>query len=209
MEYNDVAAWVSEQDYEKYSAQALELVEKALCYDPTMTSQSVTGIVEADGMTVSLGLWASEITEVEYCCAPLDYEFTPTVASDSKTYGHVFRITNEVLTPGEALIVKGSFGFDPIPTSVYALIGLAINATAGHASGEANVSSKSIEDVSVSYASPNQSIDGLLNSTYPGTLAKWSLCGAYRNPLGRLAMPRPHHDYPWWVTDADMGVVGL
>lgn len=210
MAYEDVATLVTEQQYTQFASIAADALSQYLCYDLQATSEVVDGIVAANGMTVYLPLWASEINSVEYEGDIIGFTFVPSTGDyvtdeTPLNYGNVLTL-EDCLMPGTVVTVKGSFGFKTLPQSVATMLAYLITAFAGIQSGDNRISSKSIEDVSVSYRDTDAMTQ--FPTLYATTLSKWSLCEAYRSPNGMIGTDSRLQDKPWWVTDDDLGIIG-
>lgn len=198
--------------FDKYVNSALDLVSQVLCFNPAYHTDSCDGVVEANGMSVSLPFWASAITKVEYEGSELDFTFAPyraeLVDGQLVSYNHELTISGDVLTPGTLVQVSGDIGFKQPPSQILRMLESAIKTLSEYGSGDYRVTSKSIEDVSVSMSDLESPVD-FLKRVYAGSIYGWSLCSAYRNPHGSIATDAQLPDKPWWVTDDDAGVVGV
>ena len=167
------------------------------------------GIVQADGVTVELCAWYSVVQSVKHGAEEVAYTFTPTngdidyVTGLIKTpYGHTLTLDAK-LEPGTVLTVQGTYGFKTIPESLQALLASMIRGLEDASTGADRITSKSIEDVSVSY--DRDTTTPVLAKTvesFASVIDMWALCD---KPLGvgRLAMPRTLPPVPYWVGDGD------
>ena len=65
------------------------------------------------------------------------------------------------------------------------------------------ITSKSIEDVSVGYATINETAMERALTPYRSLISQWSLCRNGVPTGGILSMPRKHHNLPWWLNPQD------
>lgn len=167
------------------------------------------GIVQADGLTVELGAWYSVVQSVKHDGEEVAYTFAPNtgdidyVTGLTKTpYGHTLTL-GEKLNPGTVLTLQGAYGFKIIPESMQALLASMIRGLEDASTGADRITSKSIEDVSVSYQ--RDTTTPVLRKTvdsFASVIDMWALCA---KPLGvgQLAMPRPMPSVPYWLGDGD------
>lgn len=167
------------------------------------------GIVQADGMTVELGAWYSAVHSVKHDGEEVAYTFTPGTGDiDYVTglietpYGHTLILAAK-LEPGTVLTIQGAYGFKTIPESMQALLTSMIRCLEDSSTGADRITSKSIEDVSVSYQ--RDTTTPVLKKSvesFASVIDMWTLCD---KPLGtgRLAMPRTLPQVPYWVGDGD------
>lgn len=167
------------------------------------------GIVQADGVTVELGAWYSAIhsancdgEEVAYTFAPDTGDIDYVTGLIKTPYGHTLTL-GEKLEPGTVLTIQGVYGFKIIPESMQALLASMIRGLEDASTGADRITSKSIEDVSVSYQ--RDTTTPVLRETvdsFASVIDMWALCD---KPLGvgRLAMPRPLPSVPYWLGDGD------
>lgn len=167
------------------------------------------GIVQADGLTVELGAWYSAIHsancdggEVAYTFAPDTGDIDYVTGLIKTPYGHTLTL-GEKLDPGTVLTIQGTYGFKTIPESLQALLASMIRGLEDASTGADRITSKSIEDVSVSYQ--RDTTTPVLRKTvdsFASVIDMWALCD---KPLGvgQLAMPRPLPSVPYWVGDGD------
>lgn len=212
MDYDSVSTFVSEDVYNAFAPSAVDTLAQYLCFNPLATSQSVDGIVGENGMSVTLPLWASSVTRVEYDGSELSFTFVPNVGDfqineTPVSYAATLMIQDDCLTPGAIVTVTGEFGFATMPSSLLPVLGYIMKAFYDYSTGANRVTSKSIEDVSVSMNSEENPLTQLA-TVYAGTLKKWSLCAAYRTPNGTIATDPALPDKPWWVTDDDLNIIG-
>lgn len=194
----------------KWLPTVLPVVSNILC--GSMVAEKTgegEGIVQEDGMTVELGAWYSTVQSVKHGGEEVAYTFAPDtgdidyVTGLIKTpYGHTLTL-GEKLDPGTVLTIQGVYGFKIIPESMQALLASMIRGLEDASTGADRITSKSIEDVSVSYQ--RDTTTPILRKTvdsFASVIDMWALCD---KPLGvgRLAMPRPMTSVPYWVGDGD------
>lgn len=167
------------------------------------------GIVQADGMTVELGAWYSAIhsancdgEEVAYTFAPDTGDIDYVTGLIKTPYGHTLTL-GEKLDHGTVLTIQGTYGFKIIPESMQALLASMIRGLEDSSTGADRITSKSIEDVSVSYQ--RDTTTPILKKTvasFASVIDMWALCD---KPLGvgQLAMPRTMPAVPYWLGDGD------
>lgn len=167
------------------------------------------GIVQADGVTVELGAWYSVVHSVKHGGEEVAYTFAPNngdidyVTGLIETpYGHTLTLAAK-LEPGTVLTIQGTCGFKTIPESLQALLASMIRNLEDSSTGADRITSKSIEDVSVSYQRDTTTpVLAKSVESFASVIDMWTLCD---KPLrvGRLAMPRTMPSAPYWVGDGD------
>lgn len=194
----------------KWLPTILPALQKLLC--GAMVAQSTNekpAIVGEDGHTVDLGAWYKAVAFVNINGKMVSYTFTPTVGDMDYTTGQVEQMYGNTLTletkaePGTVVTVAGTYGFDTIPASLQAVLSGMVSAMQRHADETDIITSKSIEDVSVSYQR-NTATDTLTQAIQPylSVINMWSLCG---KPLGvgGIATPNTLPVVPYWIGDGD------
>ena len=167
------------------------------------------GIVQADGVTVELGAWYSVVQSVKHGGGEVAYTFTPdngdidyVTGLVETPYGHTLTL-NTKLESGTVLTIQGTYGFKTIPESLQALLASTIHGLEDASTGADRITSKSIEDVSVSYQR-DTTANAIAKSveSFASVIDMWTLCD---KPLGvgQLAMPRTLPQVPYWVGDGD------
>ena len=167
------------------------------------------GIVQADGMTVELGAWYSVVQSVKHAVEEVAYTFAPdngdidyVTGLIETPYGHTLTLKTK-LEPGTVLTIQGTYGFKTIPESMQALIASMIRGLEDSSTGADRITSKSIEDVSVSYQRDTTTpVLAKTVESFASVIGIWTLC---EKPLGvgKLAMPRTLPSVPYWVGDGD------
>lgn len=194
----------------KWLPTILPALQKLLC--GAMVAQSTNekpAIVGEDGHTVDLGAWYKAVAFVNINGKMAAYTFTPTVGDMDYTTGQVEQMYGNTLTletkaePGTVVTVAGTYGFDTIPDSLQAVLSGMVSAMQRHADETDIITSKSIEDVSVSYQR-NTATDTLTQAIQPylTVINMWSLC---EKPLGvgGIATPNTLPVVPYWIGDGD------
>ena len=194
----------------KWLPTILPALQKLLC--GAMVAQSTNekpAIVGEDGHTVDLGAWYKAVAFVKINGKMVYYTFTPTVGDMDYTTGQVEQMYGNTFTletkaePGTVVTVAGTYGFDTIPDSLQAVLSGMVSAMQRHADETDIITSKSIEDVSVSYQR-NTATDTLTQAIQPylTVINMWSLCG---KPLGvgGIATPNTLPVVPYWIGDGD------
>lgn len=199
----------------KWLPTILPALQKLLC--GAMVAQSTgeqAAIVGEDGQTVDLGAWYKTVAFVRINGTTVfAFTFTPTVGDmDYETgqvkqmYGNTLTLDNKV-EPGTVVTVAGAYGFDTLPDSLQAILSGIVSAMQRHADESDIITSKSIEDVSVSYQR-DTATDTLTQAIQPylSVINMWSLC---EKPLGvgGIATPNTLPVVPYWIGDGD--VLGL
>ena len=194
----------------KWLPTVLPVVQRILCGAiVAKTTGEGEGIVQADGVTVELGSWYSAVQSVNYDGEEVTYTFVPSTGDIEYVtgiittgYGHTLTL-NTKLEPGTVLTIQGTYGFFTIPESLQAMLASMIHSLEDASTGVDRITSKSIEDVSVSY--DRDATTPVLAKTvesFASVIDMWALCD---KPLGvgRLAMPRTMPTVPYWVGDGD------
>lgn len=194
----------------KWLPTVLPALQRLLC--GAMVAQATVekpAIVGEDGRTIVLTAWYSSVTEVTVNDNPVTFTFNPTVGDMDYTTGQVGQTYGNMLTldtkveAGTVATVSGTYGFETIPASLQAVLSGMVSALQRHADETDIITSKSIEDVSVSYQR-DTATDTLTQAIKPylSVINMWSLCD---KPLGvgGLAMPKTLPVIPYWVGDGD------
>lgn len=195
----------------KWLPTILPALQKLLC--GAMVAQTTgeqSAIVGEDGHTVDLGAWYKAVAFVRVNGTTVfEFTFNPTTGDMDYTTGQVEQMYGNTLTldtklePGTVVTVAGAYGFDTIPTSLQAVLSGMVSAMQRHADETDIITSKSIEDVSVSYQR-DTATDTLTQAIQPylSVINMWSLCD---KPLGvgGIATPNTLPVVPYWVGDGD------
>lgn len=199
---------VGETAYDTWKDAALADMANMLCMpDLSQSTTDMTGIVSDDGKHVNLPSWYSEVTSVKSTYGN-SLEYTIDYAkSDGYTPETRYTDTltlNTPYLPGMPVTITGTHGFDRLPKPLTGILTAIIQADQSMADQTDRITSKSIEDVSVSYATSTQTTLEHALTPYKALLDQWTLCHA-ANTGGILSMPTPHHDLPWWINEQDLG----
>lgn len=199
---------VGETDYDTWKDAALADLANMLCMpDLSQSTTDMTGIVSDDGKHVLLPSWYSEVTGVKSTYGnSLEYtiDYTRPDGCDPETkYANTLTLNTPYL-PGMPVTITGTHGFTRLPKPLTGILTAIIQTDQSMADQTDRITSKSIEDVSVSYATSTQTPLEHALTPYKALLDQWSLCPA-TNTGGILSMPAPHHDLPWWMNEQDLG----
>ena len=195
----------------KWLPTILPALQKLLC--GAMVAQSngeQSAIVGEDGHTVDLGAWYKAVAFVRINGKTVfEFTFNPTTGDMDYTTGQVEQMYGNTLTldtkiePGTVVTVAGAYGFDTLPTSLQSVLSGMASAMQRHADETDIITSKSIEDVSVSYQR-NTATDTFTQAIQPylSVINMWSLCD---KPLGvgGIATPNTLPVVPYWIGDGD------
>lgn len=194
--------------YDAWKNAALADMANMLCM-PTLdeTTDTLTCLVSDDGRHVRLPSWYTEVTSVRSTYGHnLDHTIQYT-QSDGWTpetkYTKTLTLTTPYL-PGMPVTITGTHGFARLPKPLSGILAAIIQADQSMADQSDRITSKKIEDVSVTYATSTQTTLEHALTPYLSLLDQWTLCHA-TNSGGLLSMPTPHHDLPWWINEQDLG----
>ena len=197
---------VGDTTYDTWKDAALADLANMLCMSLDQSTGDMTGIVSDDGNHITLPAWYSEVTSVKSTYdTSLDYtiEYTQSDGLDPETkYAKTLTLTTPYL-PGMAVTVTGTHGFAKLPAPLSSILTAIIQADQAMADRTDQITSKKIEDVSVTYASTSQTTLEHAITPYKALLAMWKLCPANPDDGGFLSMPTQHHDTPWWMNVQD------
>lgn len=199
---------VGDTVYDTWKDAALADLANMLCMpDLSQSTTDMTGIVSDDGKHVILPAWYSEVTGVESTYGnSLEYTIEYTKAdgwTPETKYANILTLTTPYL-PGMAVTITGTHGFPQLPKPLTGILTAIIQADQSMTDQSDRITSKKIEDVSVTYATSTQTTLEHAITPYLALLNQWSLCPA-TNTGGILSMPTPHHDLPWWMNEQDLG----
>lgn len=199
---------VGTDTYDRWKDAALADLANMLCIsDLSQSTTDMTGIVSDDGKHVTLPSWYSDVTDIRSTYGNnIDYTIDYT-QSDGWTpetkYAKTMTLTTPYL-PGMPVTITGTHGFNRLPKPLSGILTAIIQADQTTIDQTDRITSKSIEDVSVSYATSTQTTLEHALTPYLSLINQWSLCHA-TNSGGTLSMPTPHHDLPWWMNEQDLG----
>lgn len=202
-----VITQVGETAYTTWKDAALADLSDMLCINAlSQSTTDMTGTVSDDGTHVLLPSWYSEVTDVKSTYGTsLEYtiEYTQSDGLTPETkYAKTLTLSTPYL-PGMAVTVTGTHGFNRLPAPLTGILTAIIQADQTMADRTDSITSKKIEDVSVTYATGTQTTLEHAITPYKALLATWKLCPVDPDDGGLLSMPTPHHDLPWWVNKQD------
>lgn len=196
---------VGDTVYDTWKDAALADLANMLCMNLDQSMEDMTGIVSDDGKHVILPAWYSEVTSVKSTYdTSLEYtiEYTKSDGCAPETkYANMLTLAKPYL-PGMAVTITGTHGFPRLPKPLANILTAIIQADQSMTDRTDSITSKSIEDVSVSYATSTQTTLEHALTPYKALLNTWKLCPA-TNTGGILSMPKPHHNQPWWLNTQD------
>lgn len=199
---------VGETVYTAWKDAALADLANMLCMSTLdETTDTLTCLVSDDGRHVHLPSWYSEVTNVESTYGhSLEYTINyakPDGCTPETKYANTLTLTTPYL-PGMPVTITGTHGFARLPKPLTGILTAIIQADQSMSDQTDHITSKSIEDVSVTYATTTQTTLERALTPYLTLINQWSLCHT-ANTGGLLIMPTPHHDLPWWMNEQDLG----
>lgn len=199
---------VGETAYDTWKDAALADLANLICMSLDQSTEDMTGIVSDDGKHVILPAWYSEVTNVKSTYDTslehtIEYTKTDGLTPETK-YANSLTLTTPYL-PGMAVTITGTHGFDRLPAPLTTILTAIIQADQSISDRTDSITSKKIEDVSVSYTASTQTTLEHALTPYKALLDTWKLCTANPDTGGSLSMPTPHHDLPWWMNEQDLG----
>lgn len=197
---------VGETVYDTWKDAALADLANMLCMSLDQSTDTQTGIVSDDGKHVHLPSWYSEVTDVKSTYDTslkytIEYTKSDGLAPETK-YANTLTLTTPYL-PGMAVTITGTHGFPRLPKPLANILTAIIQADQSMTDRTDSITSKRIEDVSVSYATSIQTTLEHALTPYKALLDTWKLCPANPDTGGTLSMSTPHHDLPWWINIQD------
>lgn len=194
--------------YDTWKDAALADLANMLCMTTLdETTDTITCLVSDDGRHVHLPAWYSTVTDVRSTYGhnldhTIDYTQSDGWTPETK-YAKTLTLTTPYL-PGMPVTITGTHGFNRLPKPLTNILTAIIQADQTTVDRSDLITSKQIEDVSVSYATSTQTTLEHALTPYKALLDQWSLCHT-ANTGGILSMPTPHHDLPWWMNEQDLG----
>lgn len=193
--------------YDTWKDAALADLTAILCMDTFNQSQSdMTGFVSQDGKHVYLPSWYSEIWSVKTIDGTaLNYKvnyYKDDGLTPATQYTNVVDLTGKY-PAGMKVAVNGRHGFKKLPAPLASILTAIIQADQSIADRTDSITSKRIEDVSVSYATNGQYTIERALTPYKALISSWSICQIRTDTGGLLDMPTPNHDLPWWINTQD------
>lgn len=197
---------VGDTVYDTWKDAALADLANMLCMSLDQSTEDMTGIISDDGKHVILPAWYSNVTSVKSTYDTiLEYtiEYTKSDGLTPETkYAKTLTLSTPYL-PGMAVTITGTHGFATLPKPLSGILAAIIQADQSTVDRTDNITSKRIEDVSVSYATNTQTTLEHAITPYKTLLATWRPCPTNPDSGGSLDMPTPHHDLPWWINTQD------
>ena len=193
--------------YDTWKDAALATLSDLICMnDVEQSITDMTGIVQQDGKCVRLPSWYSEIWSAKTTDnTPVKYKVTYDKSdglSPSTSYTKILTLTSEY-PAGTEIIVSGRHGFKKLPAPLANILAAIIQADQSMSDRSDIITSKRIEDVSVSYATSTQNTLERATTPYKALIDSWSLCLIQSDTGGILDMPTPHYELPWWFNPQD------
>lgn len=203
-----IRSQVGDTVYDTWKDAALADLANMLCMnDLSQSTIDMTGIVNDDGKHVTLPAWYSNVTSVKSTYGnslkyTIEYTRTDGLTPETK-YAKTLTLVTPYL-PGMAVTITGTHGFDRLPAPLAPVLAAIIQADQSMADRTDSITSKKIEDVSVTYATGTESALERKIIPFKTMLASWRICPANPDSGGILGMPTPHHDLPWWLNVQDL-----
>lgn len=198
---------VGETIYARWKDAALADLANIICQkDLFPITDDYVGIVVGDGRHIALLAWYSDVTNVQTTDGvKLDYRVNYDMGDGWKPetmYTNCLTIAQR-LSVGTAVSVTGTHGFAKLPAPLSSVLAAVIEADQSVLEQTDRVTAKSIEDVSVSYDTINQTTLERALTPYRSLISQWSLCRNGGDSGGILSMPRKHCNLPWWLNPQD------
>lgn len=199
---------VGETAYTTWKDAAIADLANMLCMSALdETTDTSTCLVSDDGRHVQFPTWYSEVTDVRSTYGnSLEYtiNYTRSDGWDPETkYANIITLNTPYL-PGMPVTVTGIHGFNRLPKPLTGILTAIIQADQSMADQTDRITSKSIEDVNVTYATSTQTTLEHELTPYLSLLNQWSLCHMTATG-GILSMPTPNRNLPWWMNEQDLG----
>ena len=198
---------VGEAMYARWKDAALADLANIICQKALFqTTDDSVGIVVGEGCHVALLSWYSDVTNVQTTDGVkldfhVNYDMSDGWTPETK-YANCLTIAQR-LNVGTAVTVTGTHGFAKLPAPLSSVLAAVIEADQNVLEQTDRITSKSIEDVSVSYAAMTQTAMERALTPYRSLISQWSLCRNGGDSGGILSMPRKHHQLPWWLNPQD------
>lgn len=198
---------VGETIYARWKDAALADLANILCQKALfLITDDSMGIVVGDGRHVALLAWYSDVTNVQTTDGVklnfhVNYDMGDGWTPETK-YANCLTIA-ERLNVGTVITVTGTHGFAKLPAPLSSVLAAVIEADQNVLEQTDRITSKSIEDVSVGYATINETAMERALTSYQSLINQWSLCRDGVQTGGILSMPRKHHQLPWWLNAQD------
>lgn len=206
---DSIITQVGETAYATWKDAALADLANMLCMSTfEQSTTNMTGTVGDDGIHIHLPSWYSEMWSVTPMEGPLigynviydkDDGLTP-----ATQYSNTVTLT-QTCPAGTKFLINGRHGFAKLPAPLTNILAAIIQADQSIADQTDLITSKKIEDVSVTYAISTQTTLERTLAPYKALIDSWTLCPIRPDTGGILSMPTPHHDLPWWMNEQDLG----
>lgn len=198
---------VGDANYTRWKDAALADLANIICQKAlSQLTDDYVGIVVGDGRHVALLAWYSEVSNVQTTDGvKLDFHVNYDMGDGWKPetkYANCLTIAQR-LAVGTVVTVTGTHGFAKLPAPLSSILAAVIEADQNMLDQTDRITSKSIEDVSVSYATSNETAMERALTPYRSLISQWSLCRNGTQTGGILSMPRKHHNLPWWLNAQD------
>lgn len=198
---------VGETVYARWKDAALADLANIICQkDLFLITDDYVGIVVGDGRHVALLAWYSDVTNVQTIDGvTLDFQVNYDMGdgwTPETKYANYLTIAQR-LNVGTAVTVTGTHGFAKLPAPLSSVLAAVIEADQNVLEQTDRITSKSIEDVSVSYSAMNETAMERALTPYQSLINQWSLCRNGGDSGGILSMPRKHCNLPWWLNVQD------
>lgn len=206
---DSIITQVGETAYATWKDAALADLSNMLCASTLeQLTTNMTGTVSDDGIHIYLPSWYSEIWSVTPMEGPLIGYNVIYDKDDGLTSATQYATTvtlDKACPAGKKFLINGSHGFAKLPAPLANILAAIIQADQSIADQTDRITSKKIEDVSVTYATSTQTTLERALTPYKALIDYWSVCPIRPNTGGILSMPTPHHDLPWWMNEQDLG----
>lgn len=198
---------VGETIYARWKDAALADLANIICQkDLFPITDDYVGIVVGDGRHIALLAWYSDVTNVQTTDGVtldfrVNYDMGDGWTPETK-YANYLTIAQR-LNVGTTITVTGTHGFAKLPAPLSSVLAAVIEADQNVLEQTDRITSKSIEDVSVSYSAMNETAMERALTPYQSLINQWSLCRNGGDSGGILSMPRKHCNLPWWLNVQD------
>jgi len=204
---DSIITQVGETAYATWKDAALADLANMLCVSTfEQLSTNLTGTVSDDGIHIYLPSWYSEIWSVTPMEGPLisynvvydkDDGLTP-----ATQYSNIVTL-DKTCPAGKKFLINGRHGFAKLPAPLTNVLAAIIQADQSIADQTDRITSKKIEDVSVTYATSTQTTLEHALAPSKALIDYWRVCTIRPDTGGILSMPTPHYDQPWWLNTQD------
>lgn len=204
---DSIITQVGETAYATWKDAALADLSNMLCASTLeQLTTNTTGTVGADGIHIHLPSWYSEMWSITPMEGPIIAYHVVYDKDDGLTPATQYSTTvtlDEACPVGTKFLINGKHGFEKLPAPLTNVLAAIIQADQSMADQTDRITSKKIEDVSVTYATSTQTAIEHAIAPYKALINSWSLCPIRPDTGGILSMPTPHHNLPWWINTQD------